>query len=164
MTLKPHIPDAFRSLRARVFFAVLVVGMIPVFVAVGWLVLYEAANKAAPAEDRSAEVYAEWARGPDAAIDPLDVSVEAGLLRLEQSGRLGRDDFDELSWHVVTLVRNGTSSSPYDYNREERIRPADEATYRENGQTIWGAGMYSRLGDDQIAELRKRGVYWGSGT
>ncbi len=51
MTSKPHIPDSLRSLRARVFFAILIVGMIPVIVAVGWLVLYEAANKAVPAED-----------------------------------------------------------------------------------------------------------------
>jgi len=163
MRLKPHIPDALRSLRARVFFAVLVVGMIPVAVAVAWLALYDASNDEGSAgTDYSAEVYRRWALEPDY-VDPLDVGVDAGLLRLKNSGRLSDREFDVLAERVQALTDAAGDAGAYDYI-ESRITAADEAKYRENQQTVFDAGVYSALGDDQVAQLRSQGYYWGPGT
>jgi signal transduction histidine kinase len=163
MTLKPHIPDALRSLRARVFFAVLVVGMIPVVVAVGWLWLYDETNvESSSGLDYSAEVYRRWSLSPDY-VDPLDVGVDGGLLRLKKSGRLSDRDFDVLAQRVQALTDATGDSGAYDYTRE-RITAADAAAYRESRQTVFNAGVYAALGDDQVAKLRSQGYYWGPGT
>ena len=112
--------------------------------------------------DYSAEVYRRWALEPNY-VDPLSVGVDAGLLRLKKSGRLRDRDFFILAQRVQALTDATGDSGRYDY-MQARITAADAAAYRESRQTVFGAGIYAALGDDQVVQLREQGYYWGPGT
>lgn len=143
MTLKPHIPDALRSLRARVFFAVLVVGMIPVVVAVGWLWLYDASNDPAPPYDGADRVYEGWASGTSSdeyGMRRTREEVDASLADVR--GTLQPSEYKDLRSHVDVLI--DMAAQGYDYS------------------SLDVPGMAGLILDEyQIRALRAQGYYWG---
>lgn len=132
-----------RSLRARVFLAILVVGMVPVIVGLGWLVLVEVTNPPTPSDPAANEnaVLRAWSGAGSAYGDGSDTVVET-------SDRVTVKGLDDLMSHLRQLMQASNGA----YGQSEVS--IDEFT--QSG--------YSVLSDTALRRLRSEGYYWGEGV
>ena len=156
----PHIPDAARSLRARVFFAILVAGMVPVVALVGYLAYVEAAEEPTWDGPDAEAVYAAWALGSDPSADPVLAEVQASIAAQREG--LGARRAEEVLRHVELLI--GASEGAYDYGTETALSELEAEAAMVDGEYANGDRVLSSpLTPDALDALRADGFYWGSG-
>jgi signal transduction histidine kinase len=134
-----------RSLRVRVFLAILVVGMVPVLVGLGWLVLVEVTNRPPPSDPAANEnaVLRAWsgARGAFDSEHELEVSA------MRMKGRLTDQELTDLMSHLRALI--GASDGAYQYAEVSigELSSSDRPV----------------LVGDALRRLRSNGYFWGQG-
>lgn len=141
-----------RSLRMRVFLAILIVGAIPIIIGMGWLILVEATNP--PAADVTTrpqhQVLEAWSRAQESqrgswVTQPL---VDVAAMR----DRLPSSEYRDLVFHLQAISEAAGSESVYTTESSNRFfmegpgsvleSPEARRRLRDSGY-FWGQGWYT---------------------